>query len=62
MNINTVTYSAALFRADFVARSSRIPADMLLARASSAQKSLAACVIVFMFMTTKSKKEPIQPI
>jgi hypothetical protein len=38
MNINTVTYSAALFRADFVARSSRIPADMLLARASSAQK------------------------
>jgi hypothetical protein len=38
MNINTVTYSAVLFRADFVARSSRIAVDMLLARASSARK------------------------
>jgi hypothetical protein len=35
--INTVTYSVVLFRVDFVARSSRITADMLLALASSAR-------------------------
>jgi hypothetical protein len=39
--------------ADFVARPSRIPADMLLARTSSAQRSLAAYVIAVMLMTTR---------